>query len=88
MIGASLIVGTGLRMPLTGYELIDIWITVFWIIGITNAINLLDNMDGLAAGISAIAAISLGLSFAVSGQTCRAGPGSSFCRLACRIPRL
>jgi len=69
MIGASLIVGTGLRMPLTGYELVDIWITVFWIIGITNAINLLDNMDGLAAGISAIAAISLGLSFAVSGQT-------------------
>jgi UDP-GlcNAc:undecaprenyl-phosphate GlcNAc-1-phosphate transferase len=68
MIGASLIVGTGLRMPLTGYELIDIWITVFWIIGITNAINLLDNMDGLAAGISAIAAISLALSFAVSGQ--------------------
>src|SRR6476659_6029143 len=30
MIGASLIVGTGLRMPLTGYELVDIWITVFW----------------------------------------------------------
>lgn len=69
MIGASLVVGAGLKMPLTGYELIDIWITVFWIIGITNAINLLDNMDGLAAGISAIAAISLGLSFAVSGQT-------------------
>ena len=69
MIGASLIVGAGLKMPLTGYELVDIWLTVFWIIGITNAINLLDNMDGLAAGISAIAAISLGLSFAVSGQT-------------------
>ena len=69
MIGASLIVGTGLKMPLTGYELIDIWITVFWIIGITNAINLLDNMDGLAAGISAIAAISLAVSFGVSGQT-------------------
>ncbi len=37
--------------------------------GITNAINLLDNMDGLAAGISAIAAVSLGLSFAVNEQT-------------------
>jgi len=69
MIGASLVVGAGLKMPLTGYELVDIWITVFWIIGITNAINLLDNMDGLAAGISAIAAISLGLSFAATGQT-------------------
>jgi UDP-GlcNAc:undecaprenyl-phosphate GlcNAc-1-phosphate transferase len=69
LIGASLVVGTGLKMPLTGYELIDIWITVFWIIGITNAINLLDNMDGLAAGISAIAAASLALSFGSSGQT-------------------
>ena len=69
MIGASLVVGAGLKMPLTGYELIDIWITVFWIIGITNAINLLDNMDGLAAGISAIAAVALGLSFSSSGQT-------------------
>src|ERR1044071_9199858 len=69
LIGASLVVGTGLKMPLTGYELIDIWITIFWIIGITNAINLLDNMDGLAVGISTIAAISLGISFATSGQS-------------------
>ncbi|HYJ91619.1 MAG TPA: hypothetical protein VEV84_09945 [Pyrinomonadaceae bacterium] len=68
LIGASLVIGMGLKMPLTGYELVDIWITVFWIIGITNAINLLDNMDGLAAGISAVAAISLGLSFSASGQ--------------------
>ncbi|NND70643.1 MAG: hypothetical protein HKN43_03605, partial [Rhodothermales bacterium] len=30
-------------------------LTFFWVIGITNALNLLDNMDGLAAGIAAIA---------------------------------
>jgi UDP-GlcNAc:undecaprenyl-phosphate GlcNAc-1-phosphate transferase len=35
--------------------------TLFWIVGITNAINLLDNMDGLAAGISAIAALTMSL---------------------------
>src|SRR4029079_14522283 len=68
LIGASLIVGTGLKMPLTGYEIVDIWITIFWIIGITNAIKLLDNMDGLAAGISGIAAISLSFSFAANGD--------------------
>jgi UDP-GlcNAc:undecaprenyl-phosphate GlcNAc-1-phosphate transferase len=50
LIGATMIVGLGPKLPLTGYELVDIWITVFWLIGITNAINLLDNMDGLAAG--------------------------------------
>ena len=59
LVGAAAIVAYGLKLPLTGNELIDIWITVFWIVGITNAINLLDNMDGLAAGISVIAASSL-----------------------------
>src|SRR5438270_1786688 len=43
-------------------------ITIFWLIGITNAINLLDNMDGLAAGIAAIGSGFLPLSFVVSGQ--------------------
>ncbi|HEX2641045.1 MAG TPA: MraY family glycosyltransferase, partial [Pyrinomonadaceae bacterium] len=69
LIGATFVVGMGLKLPLTGYELVDIWITVFWIIGITNAVNLLDNMDGLAAGIAGIAAISLSFSFAANGQT-------------------
>ena len=69
LIGATIIVGLGPRLPITGYELADIWITVFWLIGITNAINLLDNMDGLAAGIAAIAAASLAIGFALNGQT-------------------
>lgn len=30
-------------------------ITVFWVVGITNAVNLIDGLDGLASGISAIA---------------------------------
>src|SRR2546426_5687006 len=37
-------------------------LTVLWVIGIMNAINLLDNMDGLAAGVTAIAASALLLS--------------------------
>lgn len=68
LIGAAILVSFGLKMPITGNDLIDIWITVFWVIGITNAINLLDNMDGLAVGISAIAAIALAIGFAVNGQ--------------------
>lgn len=67
LIGAIAIVQFGLTLPLTGVEIIDYAITVFWIVGITNAINLLDNMDGLAAGISAIASISLAINFAVNG---------------------
>ncbi|MBX3293463.1 MAG: glycosyl transferase [Acidobacteria bacterium] len=67
--GAGILVLFGLTLPLTGNALIDIWITVFWVIGITNAINLLDNMDGLAAGIAAIAAFSLSLNFASNSLT-------------------
>ncbi|MCA1589261.1 MAG: glycosyl transferase, partial [Acidobacteria bacterium] len=69
LIGASIVVGFELTLPLTGYELVDIWITIFWLIGITNAINLLDNMDGLASGIAVIASFSLAIGFAVNGQT-------------------
>ncbi len=35
-------------------------VTFLWIVGITNSINLLDNMDGLAAGIAGITALVLG----------------------------
>jgi UDP-GlcNAc:undecaprenyl-phosphate GlcNAc-1-phosphate transferase len=69
LIGAGVLILYGLNLPITGFEIIDIWITVFWLVGITNAVNLLDNMDGLAAGISAIAAFSLAMNFAVNGLT-------------------
>ena len=69
LIGAAFVVGFGLKLPITGSELVDIWITVFWLVGITNAINLLDNMDGLAAGIAAIGASSLAFGFIATGQT-------------------
>ncbi len=34
-------------------------ITIFWIVGMTNAINLIDGLDGLACGVSAICSASL-----------------------------
>ena len=34
-------------------------VTVFWIVGITNAVNLMDGLDGLAAGCTAIMSLSL-----------------------------
>lgn len=68
LVGAIVVVGFGLTLPITGYQVVDVWITIFWLVGITNAINLLDNMDGLAVGIALIAAVSLGISFYVNGQ--------------------
>ena len=40
-------------------EWVSIPFTVLWIVAITNAVNLIDGLDGLAAGISSIAAVSL-----------------------------
>jgi UDP-GlcNAc:undecaprenyl-phosphate GlcNAc-1-phosphate transferase len=45
--------------------ILSILVTVFWIVGITNAVNLMDGMDGLAGGVSFITAMSL---LAVSAQ--------------------
>lgn len=38
---------------------INVLITIIWAVGITNAINLIDGLDGLAAGVISIAAITI-----------------------------
>jgi UDP-GlcNAc:undecaprenyl-phosphate GlcNAc-1-phosphate transferase len=43
-------------------------LTVLWVIAITNALNFLDNMDGLCAGLGAIAACSLAVVNLRSGE--------------------
>jgi UDP-GlcNAc:undecaprenyl-phosphate/decaprenyl-phosphate GlcNAc-1-phosphate transferase len=55
IIVASGLMFFGLRLGWTDFDGINLFLTVFWIVGITNAFNLLDNMDGLAAGIAFIA---------------------------------
>lgn len=47
---------------------ISIPLTFLWVIGITNAVNLLDNMDGLSAGISGIAAFVFAIFAVVVGN--------------------
>ncbi|MDF2927455.1 MAG: undecaprenyl/decaprenyl-phosphate alpha-N-acetylglucosaminyl 1-phosphate transferase [Paenibacillaceae bacterium] len=41
------------------YPWVGIIITILWIVGVTNAINLIDGLDGLAAGVSAIATLTI-----------------------------
>lgn len=56
---ASLIAFLGFRLQWVTSLTLDTLLTIFWIVGITNAFNLLDNMDGLCAGTGMIAAIFL-----------------------------
>jgi len=68
ILGSAFVVYYGLSLPWTSSVLVNMALAIFWLIGITNAINLLDNMDGLASGIAIIAAGFLALSFVTTGQ--------------------
>ncbi len=68
IVAALLLIATGVQVHLFRNPWLDVPITLFWIVGITNALNLLDNMDGLAGGIAAIAAGHFTLLAAMSGQ--------------------
>jgi UDP-GlcNAc:undecaprenyl-phosphate/decaprenyl-phosphate GlcNAc-1-phosphate transferase len=52
---ASALVFLGYRLNWTESMAVDAMLTLFWVVGITNGFNLLDNMDGLCAGITLIA---------------------------------
>ena len=68
VMGSAFVVYYGLSLPWTGYSALNVALTIFWLIGITNAVNLLDNMDGLASGIAVIASGFLALSFLTTGH--------------------
>jgi UDP-GlcNAc:undecaprenyl-phosphate GlcNAc-1-phosphate transferase len=54
---------------ITGSIIVDQLLAFTWIVGITNAFNLLDNMDGLSAGVAAIAGVGyLGLLLSGTGS--------------------
>ncbi len=58
----------GIRVSLTGLKLLDLPLTVLWTVGITNAMNLLDNMDGLSASTATIASLWFGVIALINGQ--------------------
>ncbi len=50
---------------LVALKVLMVPVTLFWIVGITNTVNLIDGLDGLAAGVSMICALSL---MAIAGR--------------------
>ena len=75
-LAAFVVVAAGFRfqIPFLQFEhmstlnaLISGGITFLWIIGIINAVNLMDGMDGLAAGMGVIAICSLTIALAING---------------------
>jgi UDP-GlcNAc:undecaprenyl-phosphate GlcNAc-1-phosphate transferase len=57
---AAMLAATGIRITLFGpftHPILGGAVTVVWIVGLTNAFNMLDNMDGLAASVGLIASL-------------------------------
>lgn len=75
-VAALLLVASGIHAQLFSQfipgpvgALLDILFTVFWVVGITAAFSILDHMDGLCAGIAAVAAAFFTVAAIVNGQT-------------------
>lgn len=66
----------GVRIEMAGIFWVDLFLTLVWIAGVTSAVNSLDNMDGAAAGVSAVAALA---TFLIAFYSAPFGqPGVSF----------
>lgn len=73
VLAAGVLIATGVQVQFVRFLPVDIpfvneIVTVVWVVGITNAMNFLDNMDGLSSGVAAVAAGFFLLLAAFSGQ--------------------
>jgi len=68
LVGAGVLVVSGIGVWITGVYVVDVLVSLLWFVGVTNALNLLDNMDGLAAGTGAIAGGVIGLLLLLDGH--------------------
>ncbi len=77
IISAIIVIRFGIKIedldiPFFNLEGIGNWfyilLTIFWIVGITNAMNLIDGLDGLSTGISIISCLSLLIIFSLNSS--------------------
>jgi len=58
VIASCIIVASGIRISVAALPAwLNVLLTIFWLVGITNAFNIIDIMDGLAAGIGFVACV-------------------------------
>lgn len=68
LLAALILIWQGVMVHITLIFALDVLITIFWVIGITNAFNLVDSMDGLAVGLGGITSAFLMLGTFHAGQ--------------------
>src|SRR5213082_766828 len=75
-VAAGILLLTGIRAQVfsvllggRGAEVLDAVLTVLWVVGITASFSILDHMDGLCAGVAAMASVFFALLAYLNGQT-------------------
>jgi UDP-GlcNAc:undecaprenyl-phosphate GlcNAc-1-phosphate transferase len=72
-LAALVLVRSGIYIKLVAIPVyIAIPLTVLWILAVTNALNIIDIMDGLAAGVASIAALALAIANLMAGRDSQA----------------
>jgi UDP-GlcNAc:undecaprenyl-phosphate GlcNAc-1-phosphate transferase len=59
----------GLGWTMLGYAPLDMLVTVVWVVGLVNAVNLMDNQDGAASSVCSAAAVGAGIFALANGET-------------------
>ncbi len=67
------------KYPFTPWVGINLVITTFWLVATTNAFNLIDGLDGLAAGVGMVASGAIAIAAIILGVPELAGPGFIVC---------
>ncbi len=75
-LAATILLVSGIRAPVfsvlvggRGGDLLDAALTVLWVVGITASFSILDHMDGLCAGVAAMASVFFAMLAYLNGQT-------------------
>jgi UDP-GlcNAc:undecaprenyl-phosphate GlcNAc-1-phosphate transferase len=68
IVAALILIFSGVQVQFLPYLFLNVAVTILWVVGITNALNLLDNMDGLSGGVGSVAAAFFLLLAAMNGQ--------------------
>ena len=69
ILAAGLLILSGVRVMSFPFEWLNFLVSLIWIVGLTNSLNLLDNMDGLSSGVAAVCAAFFMVAAALSRQT-------------------
>jgi len=69
LVTALIIIKVNMNIKFMDNNILNMMLTVIWVVGITNAMNLLDIMDGLAGGVAAAASVAFFIAAYLAGRT-------------------